>query len=300
MESAPLPSSYGLTSGTFQVRLDPSNPAARPSSFVYAECDAHLFQTQFEDAVGAPLKMVRSYVLDKLKKSEGRAAHISIEPPLDRSARIGAAKKTRRINDRKQLNETGLAALARLSRTRQTGVLWKGTKVWELEFRCTGTALCDAPPVLKCGCSCTMKVLAYATVQDVSNGEVVIEVSGCDPTVSGSLHSATRRWETGLQQRLAKQHAPTWLAIAKRESAGVDLLRQQIIAQQRQDTREQTDPPTASSQVLAVVSTHTTLFVIVFLSVFACVHLFGGMSVCMAVFWLPTVVAVALCLCLCL
>ena len=64
MESAPLPSSYGLTSGTFQVRLDPSNPAARPSSFVYAECDAHLFQTQFEDAVGAPLKMVRSYVLD--------------------------------------------------------------------------------------------------------------------------------------------------------------------------------------------------------------------------------------------
>ena len=85
MESAPLPSSYGLTSGTFQVRLDPRNPAARPSSFVYAECDAHLFQTQFEDAVGAPLKMVRSYVLDKLKKSEGRAAHISIEPPLDRS-----------------------------------------------------------------------------------------------------------------------------------------------------------------------------------------------------------------------
>ena len=61
MESPPFPSSYGLTSGTFRVWLDPSNPVARPSSFVYAERDAHLFQTQFEDVVGAPLKMVKSY-----------------------------------------------------------------------------------------------------------------------------------------------------------------------------------------------------------------------------------------------
>jgi hypothetical protein len=273
MEPPPLPSSYGLTSGTFRVWLDPSNPVARPSSFVYAERDAHLFQTQFEDVVGAPLKMVKSYVLDTPKKSEGRAAHITIEPPLDRSARIGAPTKTRRINDRKKLNETGLVALARPSRTRETGVLWKGTTVWKMEFRCTGTTLCDAPPVLKCGCACTMKMLAYATVQDVSNGEVVIEVSGCDPTVSGSLHSATRPWEMGLQQQLATQHAPTWLAMAKRESAGVDQLRHQIIAQQRQDGRERTDPDpaVASSQVPSVVSTRPTLFVIAFcLSFWVC------------------------------
>ena len=156
-------SAYGLTSGRFTVHSSSDGDAARPSLLTYHEEDAHLFLEQFADLVGAPLKRVFTYVLDADKKRECRVAHITVTPPPDRFARIDAAKQTRRSNDRKRLNAAGQVALLRERASGTKGDLWKMSKVWIMEYRCTGTWLCDALAVQKCGCNSTTRSLAIVT-----------------------------------------------------------------------------------------------------------------------------------------
>ena len=92
----PLPSTYGLTSGSFIVHAAAGDDCvARPTLFTYAEADAHLFLAQFQDLVASPLRMVKSYVLDQDKKGAGRVAHLSVTPPPNHCARPGAQLKTR-------------------------------------------------------------------------------------------------------------------------------------------------------------------------------------------------------------
>ena len=124
----------GLVSGRF-VRLS-------KNIFRYAEADAHLFIREFTPLVGAPLKNCKALVLDTNrganKHTGARLAHITVAPPLGKVPRVEAKRKTRLPNDQKKLNDAGLAALQRTKASNKTGVLWKGSNVWRLEFRCRG------------------------------------------------------------------------------------------------------------------------------------------------------------------
>eukprot|EP01049_Picozoa_sp_SAG25_P004739 SAG25_NODE_305_length_10124_cov_16.774464_12_plen_508_part_00 len=232
-----LGSTYGLISGRFEVHQTEGRPGARPTLFTYAEADAHLFLQQFSDLRGAPLKMVRSYVLDSNKKSEGRVAHLVVRPPPNRCARVDAKIATRKPNDQKQLNDAGRAALQRdcvyARKEGRRGQLWKGSKVWSLEYRCRGTPLCDVPEPRACGCDCTLRVLFTATIEQVAAKQVQIQVMGCNPSQSGSLHSKTKPWSPSDLRQAQEQRAPAWHAVQQQQSQHVDQLKQQLIAQQR-------------------------------------------------------------------
>ena len=232
-------SAYGLTSGRFTVHSSSDGDAARPSLLTYHEEDAHLFLEQFADLVGAPLKRVFTYVLDADKKREGRVAHITVTPPPDRFARIDATRQTRRPNDRKRLNAAGQVALLRERASGTKGDLWKMSKVWIMEYRCSGTWLCDVLAVQKHGCNCAVRVLFSATVEQVSKQLVQIQVMGCDlGGAAGSLHSKLSSWDPELLRRRTAREAPAWRAAVKIQASAVDKLRQQIISQQRQDEGE--------------------------------------------------------------
>ena len=204
---------------------------ARPTLFIYAEADAHLFFQQFKDLIGAPLKMARSYVLDVDKKVGGRVAHITFTPPPGRSVRPGGKTKTRR--PRKLLTAAGTAALSRHRRSSKKGELWRGSKVFTLDYRCSATPLCDATETH----DCAARVLVTATVEQVHNGQVQIEVIGHN-LAGASLHSSTIAWAPQLLQKSAETRSEAWRALHEGASKRLDDLKRDIIVQQRQDERD--------------------------------------------------------------
>ena len=232
LEAPPLPSTYGLTSGCFVVHPPAGDRMARPTLFIYAEADAHLFFQQFKDLIGAPLKMVQSYVLDVNKKVGGRVAHITVTPPPGRSVRPGGKTKTRRPNDRKLLTAAGTAALSRHHRSSKKGELWRGSKVFTLDYRCSATPLCDATEKH----DCAARVLVTATVEQVHNGQVQIEVIGHN-LAGASLHSSTIAWDPQLLQKSAETRSEAWRALHEGASKRLDDLKRDIIVQHREDER---------------------------------------------------------------
>ena len=119
--------------------MDTKVTLSRPGVFKCAESDAHLFVGHIAELEGAPLKMCKSKVLDKLtprKNALPQAAHITVTPAPGTTARVKATYITRRVNDQKKLNANGLAASTRDRRPcARLGGLWKGSIAWQLEFR---------------------------------------------------------------------------------------------------------------------------------------------------------------------
>jgi hypothetical protein len=72
--------------------------------FVVPEADAHLLARQFPPLVGAPLRRVRTFVLDTDKPAKGLSAELTCSPPPNRTQMVGAKQQTRLPNDRKLLN----------------------------------------------------------------------------------------------------------------------------------------------------------------------------------------------------
>jgi hypothetical protein len=247
----PLPSTYGLTSGSFIVHAAAGDDCvARPTLFTYAEADAHLFLAQFQDLVASPLRMVKSYVLDQDKKGAGRVAHLSVTPPPNHCARPGAQLKTRRPNDRKMLNAAGTAAQLRDHLSSTKGELWRGSKVWMLDYRCSGTSLCDAVEPAIRGCSCAARVTFTATIQQVADRQVQVEVTGCDlDCVTGSLHSRVVLWDPQLLRRNATAQSKAWRGLHQAESRKADDLKLQIIKRQRVGNATSTPAATAAAAV---------------------------------------------------
>ena len=143
-----------------------------------AESHAQDIVDNIADLAAAPLRSTRSFVLDVGKKGKDRSARppqITVLPPLNAgSARPDPKKKIRRPNDRKELTAHGRAALSRSKGSRGSGELCKTSVVWKLEYRCAGTHLCDSKGLQ----SCAVRLVFTATVEQVANNLVHVEVHG--------------------------------------------------------------------------------------------------------------------------
>ena len=111
-------------------------------------------------------------------------------------------------------------------------------QVWKLLFQCSGTEMCDTRTDACHGCTCCVRVVFSATIQQVATGTVQIVVTGCAPSGSGSLHSLTIQWDPGRLLREQKSRATTRTAaiIVANEGSGQLLeLRAKLIESQLLD-----------------------------------------------------------------
>jgi len=104
------------------------------------ERDAAAFKLEYPDFVRMPWRVVKSKVRDN---PVGGA--LVVKPPrlAIGNTSVGKLKKERRVNDQKLLTVLGRAALSRAGSAhwRPGGTAaGRDTVVWELEFRCLGTA----------------------------------------------------------------------------------------------------------------------------------------------------------------
>ena len=109
-------------------------------SYRCAEAHAHLFSDWHPELAKAPLKVTETFVLDTDRR-EG-VAHITCTPAHGGVVQPNKQRRRRRLNDVKQLNAVGEAALQR--QTRPKGLLCKSSVVWRIEQQCAGTEACDA------------------------------------------------------------------------------------------------------------------------------------------------------------
>lgn len=133
-------------------------------SYQSSEAHAHLFEDWHPQLKGAKLKTADTFVLDTDRR-EGRA-HITCKPRHGATVQPNKQRQRRALNDIKQLNDAGIAALRREHRG-GTGLLSKTCIVWRVVRRCTGTTLCDASSTARRGCHCAVTVEYSATVEDV-------------------------------------------------------------------------------------------------------------------------------------
>ena len=205
--------------------------------FVVPEADAHLLARQFPPLVGAPLRRVRTFVLDTDKPAKGLSAVLTCSPPPNRTQMVGAKQQTRLPNDRKLLNELGTSALMRHVSPRRRGMLWRQSVVWELDYRCIGSGLCDAPKATSYGCQCSVRVRYSATVEQIDLHVVTIEITGCTPATGVlSLHSTSLPWDSNHLADVARQQAPARHASLVAERKTLDELHMEMIARQRRET----------------------------------------------------------------
>ena len=134
-------------------------------SYQSSEAHAHLFEDWHPQLKGAKLKTADTFVLDTDRR-EGRA-HITCKPRHGATVQPNKQRQRRALNDIKQLNDAGIAALLREHRG-VTGLLSKTCIVWRVVRRCTGTTLCDASSTARRGCHCAVTVEYSATVEDWS------------------------------------------------------------------------------------------------------------------------------------
>ena len=211
-------------------------------SYLVQATYAATFSTWLGDLVDAPLKACAgTKVLDSVTK-HCQSPPITVEPPVGIGKRPGAKRQARRPNDRKQLTQAGREALARQTNPHKKGVLWSGSVVWRLEYRCVGTTLCDEAPLHlrgsdRDGCACAVRVVYTATIEQVSRGLVEICVTGVngasDAPPGGSLHSQHSPWDPA---KLASGHAaelPSKQTAAKRAADALLKTQAQVIKQQR-------------------------------------------------------------------
>ena len=203
---------------------------------VVPEANAHLPAQQFSQLIGAPLRCVRSFVLDKDKPAKGLAAVLTCAPPRHRTRLVGAKQQTRLPNDIKLLNANGMSALERHVSPKRRGVLWRQSIVWQLDYRCAGTALCDAPAVRSYGCNCSLRVRYFATVEQIDAKAVTIEVTGSSPVApSLSLHSRCTAWTSSHLSDQRAALAPAHHAALMVERTALDELQSEMISQQRRE-----------------------------------------------------------------
>ena len=145
--------------------------------FDVAEKSAHLVARQFAPLIGAPLRCVRTFVLDTDKPAKGLTAAITCQPPANRTRLIGAKQQTRLPNDTKGLTANGASALERHGCPRQRGMLWRQSIVWQLDYRCSGTGLCDMPTTRSYSCDCSLRVQYSASVEQIHKGVVTVVVT---------------------------------------------------------------------------------------------------------------------------
>ena len=213
--------------------------AGQSDTFLCAEDDTHLLEKFIPALAGAPLKAIRTTVLDSHKKGRGHNAPqppcIKVSPPEGSAARLHAQAATRRPNDRKSLTEHGYAALER-SKNRN-GQVHKDSIAWRLEYRCRGSMLCDMPPGGETqGCQCVVRIVYSATIRQIASKQVLIKVFG-NSTEGGSLHSIKTKWDPFFLRRTTLADIPRQRAIAAvREkellSLKVDTVRAQLAAEQ--------------------------------------------------------------------
>ena len=210
-----------LTDGKFMA------VPGRPDAFLCAEKHAHRLEECIPSLVGAPLRAIKTFVLDAPKGQHGSNAallpHIHVSPPDGIPARPRGSKTrletTRRPNDQKVLNELGRAALARDKRgSAGAGHLHKNSVAWRLEYWCRGSALCDMPSNgVKKGCRCEVRVVYSATIQQIDDKMVRIEVYGQRRMAESgrSLHSIRNTWDPSHSRRTAVLEIPRHRAVAK-------------------------------------------------------------------------------------
>jgi hypothetical protein len=135
------------------------------------ERDAAAFKLEYPDFVRMPWRVVKSKVRDN---PVGGA--LVVKPPrlAIGNTSVGKLKKERRVNDQKLLTILGRAALSRSGSAhwRPGGTAaGRDTVVWELEFRCLGTACCTVP----CG---MQQIVFSATIAAVAEGWVRVKIHG--------------------------------------------------------------------------------------------------------------------------
>ena len=122
------------------------------ATYVFRECDAAAFKGPRGELVGAPMKVVGSYILDHQVKNDSgqvtREAYIEVLPPRNLPFVPAAKQKMRRFNDRKTLTELGRQALARPGGTKK-GMPGAASVVFRIETKCSGTCLCDTPASIR-------------------------------------------------------------------------------------------------------------------------------------------------------
>jgi hypothetical protein len=208
----------------------PSVPHVQLSTgkFEVREVDAQAFlERGHSDLVGAPLRMIKSSICDT-----GAQASLTVSAPPGLSAGNGTKRTQRRPHDCKVLTPLGEQALSRSCRER-AGQLWRGSRVWMLQYRCAGTILCDVA-TNRCavkGCTCAFQVALTATIEQVHRRVVTVLFSGHHG--GASWHSQARTWDVTLLTDQRRQIQPVLDAIAIRADVQLQHLKAKVIMSQR-------------------------------------------------------------------
>ena len=208
-------------------------------SYLSPESHAHLFEDWHPQLQGAVLKTAKTFVLDADCR-EG-VAHITCKP---HGATVQPNKQRRRrcLNDIKQLNATGEAALRREKRGARRGELSKNCVVWRIVRGCKGTPLCDAGRGYGSrGCGCAVAVEYSATIEDVHHHRVWIKVTGVQVVNAASLHSVSHPWDPAQLQAQSASQFPFRCERVKRAVEEVHTLQTQLVGSEQRLATEDDD-----------------------------------------------------------
>jgi hypothetical protein len=207
-------------------------------SYQSSEAHAHLFEDWHPQLKGAKLKTADTFVLDTDRR-EGRA-HITCKPRHGATVQPNKQRQRRALNDIKQLNDAGIAALRREHRG-GTGLLSKTCIVWRVVRRCTGTTLCDASSTARRGCHCAVTVEYSATVEDVHEQRVCIKLAGIQVATAASLHSVSKQWDPAQLQAQHVAQFPIHCERVKRAAENIHGLQTQLVGSEQRLATEDDD-----------------------------------------------------------
>ena len=207
-------------------------------SYQSSEAHAHLFEDWHPQLKGAKLKTADTFVLDTDRR-EGRA-HITCKPRHGATVQPNKQRQRRALNDIKQLNDAGIAALRREHRG-GTGLLSKTCIVWRVVRRCTGTTLCDASSTARRGCHCAVTVEYSATVEDVHKQRVCIKLAGIQAATAASLHSVSKQWDPAQLQAQHVAQFPIHCERVKRAAENIHGLQTQLVGSEQRLATEDDD-----------------------------------------------------------
>ena len=187
-----------------------------------------------QDLVSAPLKSVKTFVLDSDTKA--LIAHIKTMPRRGLPMTASARRTTRRPNDILQLNDIGEGALLRKHRSQcKRGELWAESVVFKLEYGCTGTKWCDSSARVRRGCSCDLRLVFSATIEQVSKGQVHVQFCGPRGKVRGaSWHSSKTEWQPHALHAQREHDRERWGDIARSANNTLLNMQAQLITVRRE------------------------------------------------------------------
>ena len=115
------------------------------------------------------------------------------------------------------------------------GELWAESVVFKIEYGCRGTKWCDSSARVRRGCSCDLRLVFSATIEQVSKGQVHVQFCGPRGKVRGaSWHSSTTEWQPHALHAQREHDRERWGDIARSANNTLLNMQAQLITVRRE------------------------------------------------------------------